>query len=172
MIKNSKLTPLLIAVAVMLGLSLHSCGGDSEPKVTVFEAPSFTATNISVKGDRPLTASDNKVVDTFNYSVTITVNGESQTITGSCSSNELPVIEGNEVEIVASFDGYAATSNICLTMPDGIKKIVSKDHPTCQWIVPMSFSDGDKITAQWADTSGNIQYDNLSSSITLISLEK
>ncbi len=77
---------------------------------------------------------------------------------------------GNEVNIAASFDGNAATSNICFTMPDGSKKIVSKSQPICTWIVSNDLNVGDKIIAQWADESGMIQYSSLSSFITLIIL--
>lgn len=158
----------MMALLAILGLSLQSCG--DEPEATVYTAPSFMAINISVNGDSPLTASDSKAVVNLDYSVTITVNGEPQTFTGSHSSNELPVMAGNEVEIVASFDEDAATSNICFTMPDGSKEIVSKSTPFCKWIVPTGFEAGDKIVAKWADNSGKIQHENLSSSITLIAL--
>lgn len=175
MIQKFKLTTLMIALVAVMGLSLQSCCDDcdepcEEPQVKVYTAPSFKATNISVNGDKSLTASDNKAVVNLNYSVTITINGEPQIFTGACSSNELPVIVGNEVEIEASFDDDAATSNICFTMPDGSKEIVSKNNPICKWIVPNSFNAGDKIVAQWADNSGKIQHESLSSSITLISL--
>lgn len=173
MIQKFKLTTLMIALVAVLGLSLQSCCDDcDEPQVKVYTAPSFKATNVSVTADKSLTASDNKVVVNLNYNVTITINGEPQIFTGSCSSNELPVIEGNEVEIVASFDDDAATTNVCFTMPDGSKEIVSKAAPGCKWIVPTDFKAGDKIVAQWADNSGKIQHESLSSSITLIALEK
>lgn len=172
MIQKFKLTTLIILAAVF-GLSLQSCCDDcDEPQVKVYTAPSFKATNVSVTADKSLTASDNKVVVNLNYNVTITINGEPQIFTGSCSSNELPVIGGNEVEIVASFDDEAATTNVCFAMPDGSKEIVTKADPVCKWIVPTNFKDGDKIVAQWADNSGKIQHESLSSSITLIALEK
>ena len=171
MIQKFKLTTLMIALVAVLGLSLQSCCDDcDEPQVKVYTAPSFKATNVSVTADKSLTASDNKVVVNLTYNVTITINGELQIFTGSCNSNELPVIEGNEVEIVASFDDDAATSNVCFTMPDGSKDIVTKADPSCKWIVPTGFRAGDKIVAQWADNSGKIQYESLSSSITLIEL--
>lgn len=172
MIQKFKLTTLMMAFVAVLGLSLLSCCDDcDEPKVMVYTSPSFKAANVSVIADKPLTASDNKEVVNLNYNVTITINGEPQTFTGSCSSNELPVIEGNEVEVVASFDD-AATTNVCFTMPDGSKEIVTRADPICKWIVPTNFNDGDKIVAQWAANSGKIQHESLSSSITLIALEK
>lgn len=170
MIQKFKLTTLMIALVAVLGLSLQSCGGDDEPNVTVYDAPSFKATNISVTGDKPLTASGNKVTVNITYNVTISINGETQVLTVTCSSNELPVEAGNEVEIVASFDKDAATSNVCFTLPDGSKEIVSKSAPSCKWVVPADFKAGDKIIAQWADNSGKIQQASLSSSITLIEL--
>jgi len=174
MIQKFKLTVLMMALAMTFGLSMQSCGDDchNEPEVKVYTAPSFKATNCSVTGDKDLTASDNKVVVNLSYKVTITVNGEPQIITGTCSSNELPVVAGNEVEIVASFDKEAPTSNVYFTLPDGSKEIVSKSAPTCSWVVPTTFKAGDKIIAQWADNSGKIQHASLSSSITLIDLQK
>lgn len=167
---------MMMALVAIFGLSLQSCEDDEpkvtddEPEVTVYTAPSFNATNISANGEKSLTASDNKVIVNLAYNVTITVNGEPQVFTGSCSSNELPVMEGNEVEIVASFDSEAAASNICFALPDGSKKIVSKADPICRWTVPANFTTGDKIVAYWADNSGKIQHQDLSSSITLIAL--
>lgn len=162
---------LMMLLVTGVGLSFQSCRECcDEPKVQVYVAPSFKATNISVNGDKPLTASDNKDVVNFNYSVTITIDGEAQTFTGSYRSKELPVMAGNEVKITASFDENAATSNICFTMPDGSKKIVSKSQPICTWIVSNDLNVGDKIIAQWADESGMIQYSSLSSFITLIIL--
>ncbi len=173
MIHKVKLITLMTALVAALGLLLQSCRDDcDEPQETVYTAPSFKATNVSVTADKSLTASDNKAVVILNYNVTITINGDPQTFSGTCRSSELPVIEGNEVEIVASFDDDAATTNIRFTMPDGSKEIVSKTNPSCKWIVPTNFMAGDKIVAQWADNSSKIQYESLSSSITLIALEK
>lgn len=42
--------------------------------------------------------------------------------------------------------------------------------PICKRIVPTNFKVGDKIVSQWADNSGKIQHESLSSSITLIEL--
>lgn len=169
-----KLTTLMMVLVAIFGLSLQSCGDDCDcdvPPIKVYTAPSFKAINISATGDKTLTASDSKIVVNYNYTVTITVNGEPQIFTGSCSSNELPVMKGNEVEITASFDDNAATSNICFTMPDGNIQTVTKVNPNCKWIVPSSFSSGDKIYAQWADESSKIQHQDLTSSITLIAIE-
>jgi len=174
MIQKFKLTTMMMAVVAIFGLSMQSCCDDchDKPEVRVYTSPSFKAANISVSGDNVLTASDNKGVVNLTYNVTLTVNGVPQVFTGSCSSNELPVMAGNEVEIVASFDNEAATSNICFAMPDGSKEIVTKSAPSCKWTVPANFTAGDKIVAQWADKSGKIQHENLSSSIILIELQK
>lgn len=163
---------LMMAFAAILCMSLQSCCDDCTcpDNTKVYTAPSFTTTNVSASGEKSLTASDNKVVVNLNYKVTITINGEPTIFSGSCNSNELPVISGNEVEVKASFDENRATDNICFTMPDGSKRIVTKDNPSCIWIVPANFMSGDKITAQWADNSGKIQYANLLSTITLIDL--
>ncbi|MDE5570732.1 MAG: hypothetical protein K2I86_01540, partial [Prevotella sp.] len=107
----------------------------------------------------------------INYTTMITINGEQQVFTGSRSSNELPVMAGNEIEIIASFDDNAVTSNICFTMPDGSMQTVTKANPSCKWTVPSNFSSGDKINAQWADESGKIQHQDLTSSIVLIAIE-
>ncbi len=148
----------MIALGAIVGLFLQSCDND-EPEVAVYTAPSFKATNNSASGEKALTASDNKVVVNLTYTVTMIVNGESQVFTGSCCSNELPVMVSNEIAITASFDENAATSNICFTMPDGCKETVTKTSPTYKWTVPTSFSDGDKIIAQWADNSGKMIYE-------------
>ncbi len=166
-----KLTSLLIALVAVLGLSVQSC--DNDDLIQVNTAPLFKATNVSASGDKPLTAYYGRAnVELKHYSVTVAINGESQTFTGSCNSNELPVIEGNEVDIVVSFEDDALTTNVCFTMPDGSREIVTKADPVCKWIVPAGFKPGDKIIAQWADNSGNIKNKDLLSSITLIALEK
>lgn len=169
--KKIKIWGIMIALAAILSLTLESCREDRDaPPVNVITAPSFKATNISVTEEEPMVASDNSIIVNVNYSVTITVDGVTEVYTGTRNSNELPVWAGNEVEIRAYFDGDAPTSNICFTMPDRTVEYVSKENPVCKWTVPTDFGTGDKIVAQWVTQSGKILYQNLSSSITLISL--
>lgn len=173
MLQKNKLTSTLMAIVAIMGISLQSCCEDDDCRLKVYSAPKFTATNTDADGDKALTARDDKHgTETVNYTVSVTINGETQTFTGTYSSNELPVITGNEVEIVATFDDNAATSYVCFMMPDGSRQTVSEEAPVCKWTVSDSFSSGDKIIAQWADKSGKIKHSDLSSSITLIALEQ
>lgn len=175
MIQKFKLTALMIALVAILGVTLQSCEQTQTIDLdlsTVTTPPSFNATNASTAGEKPLTASDSKIGVNLTYNITIATDGEIKSFTITCSSNELPVSEGNEVEITASFDDESATSYICFALPDGSREIVTKANPVCKWVVPASFKPGDAIVAQWADKSGNIIHKNLSSSITLIAIEK
>lgn len=162
---------------VVLGLVLQCCRRPDpvpdEPIVNAYTAPSFEATNLSVEGDKPLTAKiTDGIIINFKYTFTFNVDGEPKVIELTYSSNQLPVMAGNEVEIVAEFDEEAASSYVCFTMPDGTKQIVTKAYPKCKWTVPVNFVSGDKIYAQWVDNNGKILYPSLSSSIVIIALEK
>lgn len=160
-----KTPALLMPSLILMALMFQAC---PSPEPAVYTAPTFNATNTSATGDEALTASDNKIIVNKHYTVTITINDIPHVYTGTCSSNELPVSEGNEVSIIGSFGEDAATGHIRFTLPDGTYGIVSKVHPTYNWTVPADIAPGDKIVAQWVDNTGNIPYPELSSSITLI----
>ncbi len=170
MTKFIKLSTAMAAVLAILAISLQSCCEDKH-EVKVYYPPTFKATNGSVTAEPVLSASGNTVVVNVSYSVTITINGESCVVSGTRRSDELPVLAGNEVEIMASFNEDSATSYISFSMPDGSRKLVSKTDPACRWTVPTNFNEGDKIVAQWADNAGKIKYEELKSSITLIELK-
>lgn len=162
---------MMMVMIAIFGLSIQSCDPDPEPEtpnIHVYTSPSFSAANISVTGDSVLKAKDSKIIISLNYTVTLTIDGVPQVFTGSCKSNELPVMAGNDVEISADFDDNAASSYMCFTMPDGSKHIITKATPNFKWAVPSDFIPGAKIVAQWADNSGKILHESLSSYISLI----
>lgn len=166
-----KVSSMIMAIsAIFLGGSLQSCH-TSDPEIQVYTAPYFKAANVSAVGEKPLAANSGVSIN-CSYTVTVMVNGESQVFSGTFSSTELPVVEGNEVEIKVSFDNQAPSSYVCFTMPDGSTELVSKSDPSFMWVVPESFQAGDKIVAQWSDKSGKIEFETLSSSITLIDLKR
>lgn len=93
-----KLSIMLMAFAILWGF--QSCTGD-DPKVTInSNSFDFKVVNLSVD-DGKLTATGGTSV-TVNWSVNVSINGETTTASGTKKSNELPVMEGNEIEIIFS----------------------------------------------------------------------
>lgn len=134
---------MLMAFAILLGF--QSCTGD-DPKVTInTNSFDFKVVNLSVD-DGKLTATGGTTV-TVNWTVNVTSNGETTTASGTKKSNELPVMEGNEIEIIFSPLSPEQTEAY-ITMPDGKTHKVSLENPSFKWIVPVIFTDGLEITGE------------------------
>lgn len=167
---------IVMALAIIIGFANQSCEKviTQEIEIDQSSTASFKATNVSAHGDIPLTASSYRYItidknETVSYKVTLTADGVAKVFTGKCKYNELPVLVGNEVELMADFDEYPLYSYLCFSLPDGTRQIVSKTVPSCKWIVPDDFTAGWTISAQCTDESGKAVVTN-TTTIKLISL--
>lgn len=161
---KSKITLMLMAFAIMLGL--QSCGDD--PKVTINSNDfDFKAVNLTVD-DGKLTATGGTTV-TVNWTVNITINGETTTISGTKKSDELPVMIGDEIEIYFS-PSCPEQTEAYLTMPDGTTHKATTTDPSFKWTVPDNFTAGMQIKGESHYETDDYIY-NRTGTITLIALE-
>lgn len=139
---KSKITLMLMAFAIILGL--QSCGDD--PKVTINSNDfDFKAVNLTVD-DGKLTATGGTTV-TVNWTVNITINGETTTISGTKKSDELPVMVGDEIEIYFS-PSCPKQTEAYFTMPDGTTHKATISAPSFKWMVPDNFASGMQIKGE------------------------
>lgn len=161
---KSKITLKLMAFAIMLGL--QSCGDD--PKVTINSNDfDFKAVNLTVD-DGKLTATGGTTV-TVNWTVNITINGETTTISGTKKSDELPVMIGDEIEIYFS-PSCPEQTEAYFTMPDGTTHKATTTDPSFKWTVPDNFTAGMQIKGESHYETDDYIY-NRTGTITLIALE-
>lgn len=161
---KSKITLKLMAFAIMLGL--QSCGDD--PKVTINSNDfDFKAVNLTVD-DGKLTATGGTTV-TVNWTVNITINGETTTISGTKKSDELPVMIGDEIEIYFS-PSCPEQTEAYFTMPDGTTHKATTTDPSFKCTVPDNFTAGMQIKGESHYETDDYIY-NRTGTITLIALE-
>lgn len=160
---KTKFTFMLMAFAIMLGL--QSCGDDT--KLTVDSNDfGFKAINLTVDGGK-LTAVGGTIVS-VNWTVNVTINGQSATVTGTCKSDELPVRAGDEVEIRFS-PSCPEQTEAYFTMPDGTTHKATVNAPNFKWTVPDNFTSGMQIKGESHYETEDAIY-NETGIITLIAL--
>ena len=163
---KTKLTFMLMAFAIMLGL--QSCEGDHKRTVNSNDFD-FKAVNLTVNNGK-LTADGNiSVTSTVNWTVSVTINGQTTTVGGSNKSDELPVMVGNEIEIQFTPSCQEQTEAY-FTMPDGTVYKATVNAPTFKWIVPDNFTNGMQIKGETHYETNDCIY-NRTGTITLLALE-
>lgn len=154
-----------MAIAIMLGL--QSCGDD--PKLTVNANDfCFQAVNLTVE-DGKLTATGGTTV-TVNWTVNVTINGETTTVSGTKKSDELPVMAGDEIEIYFT-PSCPEQTEAYFTMPDGTTHKATSSAPSIKWTVPNNFTAGMQIKGETHYETDDCIY-NRTGVITLVALEK
>lgn len=139
---KTKFTFLLMAFAIMLWL--QSCGDD--PKLTINSNNfGYKAINLTVD-DGKLTATGGTSV-TVNWTVNVTINGETTTVSGTSKSDELPVRAGDVIEIQFS-SSCAEQTEAYFTMPDGASHKATVNAPNFKWTVPDNFVPGMQIKGE------------------------
>lgn len=155
----------IMAIAVMLGV--QSCG-HNDPKITINSNDfNFKAVNLTVDNGK-LSAAGGTVV-TVNWTVNLTVNGESTTISGTSKSNELPVRACDEIEIQLNPSCPEQTEGH-ITLPDGTSRALTSTTPSFKWTVPSDFTPGMEIKGESHYETDDAIY-NLTGVITLVSLK-
>lgn len=161
---KTKFTFILMSFAIMLGL--QSCGDDSKLTINSNDFD-FKAVNLTVD-DGKLTATGGTTV-TVNWTVNVTINGESTTVSGTKKSDELPVMAGDEVEIRFT-PSCPEQTEAYFTMPDGTTHKATATTPSFKWTVPVNFSSGMQIKGETHYETDDYIY-NRTGMITLIALE-
>ena len=161
---KTKFAFVLMAFAMLLGL--QSCGDD--PKITINTNDfGFKATNLTVDNGK-LTATGGSTV-TINWTVNVTINGETTTVSGTSRSDELPVMAGDEIQVQFAPSSSDQTEAY-FTMPDGTSHKVTANAPTFMWTVPGDFTPGMQIKGESHYETDDAIY-NETGVITLIALE-
>ena len=106
---------------------------------------------------------------THNWTVNITINGETTTFSGSNKSNELPVMAGDILEVQFQ-PSCEKETEATFTMPDGIIHIATENTPTFTWTVPDNFFPGMQIKGESHYETETCIY-NKTGIITLVGLK-
>ena len=161
---KTKFIFLLMAFAIMLGLP--SCGND--PKITINTNDfGFKAINLTVD-DGKLTATGGITVP-VNWTVNVTINGETTRVSGTSKGDELPVRAGDEIEVQFT-PSISEQTEAYFTMPDGTFHKTSVNTPSFKWTVPNNFTPGMQIKGESHYETEDAIY-NETGVITLIALE-
>lgn len=156
-----------LLMGVLFAVTLQSCGGDELKPTIKSNDLSFSAVNtISPK---ELRAQSGSVTMTVNWNVTITIDGMSTTYTGTSKSNELPVMVGDEIELVFK-PRTPEEKEATFSMPDGTTKTVTSTSPSFTWKVPVDFKPGSKISASNRYETDTTIYEQ-TGEISLIAIE-
>lgn len=148
-------------------LGLQGCG-HNDPKITInskdfdFEAVNLTVDEgqLSANGGTPVTV---------NWSVNLTINGETTTVSGTSKSNELPVRAGDEIEILLN-PSCPEQAEGHITLPDGTTRTLTASSPSFKWTVSDDFTPGIEIKGESHYETGDAIY-NLTGVITLVELK-
>lgn len=150
-------------------LILQACPVPTPPVITVISNDfDFKAINLTVDNGK-LTANGGTPV-IVNWTVNVTINGETTLLSGSSNSNELPVMVGNEIEIQFT-PSCPEQTEAYFTMPDGSSHKATVDARSFKWTVPTNFTDGMEITGETRYETDDAEYKE-SGVIKLIALDK
>lgn len=155
---------MFMAIAIMFGL--QGCGDD--PKSTVSSSDfNFKAVNLTID-DGKLTATGGTTI-TVNWTVNVTLDGKTTTVSGTSKSDELPVRIGDEIEISLN-PSCPEQNEASFIMPDGTSRKVSIEDPSFRWIVPENFTVGMQIKGECHYETADCIY-NRTGIITLVELK-
>ncbi len=153
-------------------LAVQGCDKDKdeEPgKISANGGVYFKAVNLSPTLGTHLYASTTLTVFTVNWTVDVTVNGNTATVSGESMNDELPVMAGDEIEVVF-VPACESETQASFQLPDGTSRTVTAANPSFRWTVPDDFTSGMKI-------EGRCEYEDngtpivKTDEITLISLK-
>lgn len=160
---KSKIAFAIMAIAMMLGLQ----GCDHDKATISTNNLTFNAINLTVdKGQLSATAG---TPVTVNWTVNVTVNGETTTLTGTSKSDELPVMAGDEIEIQFT-PSCPEQTEANFTLPDGTTHKATASSPSFKWTVPADFTPGMQIKDESHYETDEYKY-NQTGAITLIELK-
>lgn len=128
---------------ICLILGLQSC--DSTKPTIESNNLDFKAVNLSASGNGQVDANGSGTVVTTTVNLTLTINGETTSVSVTCKSNELPVQVGDEIEITF-YPSCPEESEAYISLPDGSTRKVTASSPSFKWTVPDNFFDGMEIT--------------------------
>lgn len=152
-----------MAFAIMLGI--QSC---DDPKPTINSNDfDFKAVNLTVD-DGKLNATGGTTV-TVNWTVNVTINDQTTTVSGTKKSDELPVRAGDEVEIYFT-PSCSGQTEAYFTLPDGTTHTATSVVPSFKWTVPDNFTAGMQIKGETHYETDDCIY-NRTGTITLIPME-
>lgn len=162
---KSKVILILMAMAVMFGI--QSCKGD-DPKIIINSNDfDFKAVNLTV--DEGKLYANGGSPTTVNWTVNVTINGETTTVSGTSKSDELPVMVGDEIEVQFT-PSCPEQTEAYFTMPDGTSHKATVNAPSFKWTVPDGFNSGMQIKGESHYETEDTIY-NETGVITLIALE-
>lgn len=155
---------------IMMSMMLVLTGCPPPPKPTKMTGLNFVATNCSAYGENKPTAQGSGMINvTVTTTFTLTVNGQTTVITTTKKGNELPVMAGNEVDIVFT-PSCPEETEAFFTLPDGKTQKVTASSPSFKWIVPENFTPGMEIKGESSYETDAAKY-KASGKIILISIE-
>ena len=141
LIMKIRITSYLTILCLMFGL--QSC--DSSKPIIESGNLDFKAVNLSASVNGQVDANGYGTVITTTVNLTLTINGETTTVSVTCKSNELPVQVGDEIEITF-YPSCPEESEAFISLPDGTNRKVTATSPSFKWTVPDNFTDGMEIT--------------------------
>lgn len=163
-----KLISKILGSIVMMGIMVVLTGCIPDPPVLT--NINFEAVNCSAEGEKKPTAQASGIVNlTVTNTFTMIINGQSTVVTTITKSNELPVIAGNEVEIIFT-PRCPEETEAFFTFPDGKTQKVTASSPSFKWTVPDNFKSGMEIKGDSSYETEEAKYKALGK-IILVSIE-
>ena len=130
----------------------------------------FEAVNCSSEGEKKPTAQSSGMVNlTVTTTFTIIINGHSTVVTTTKKGDELPVMVGNEIEIIFTPKCPEETEAFFI-LPDGKTQKVTASSPSFKWIVPDNFKSGMEIKGESSYETDEAKYKTFGE-IILVSIE-
>lgn len=162
-------TILSTLFVVLVSVGLYGCGGDDDDSRMTINSNDFDFSAVNTVGDKELSATAGGPVITVNWTVNVTVNGETTTVSGTCHSNELPVHPGDEV-VVTFKPSCPEETEAYFVLPDNSSKKATVANPSFAWTVPSNFKAGMEIKGATHYETDQFIY-NRTGSIKLVALE-
>lgn len=137
-------------------LILTGCPPDPEIPVTTIEKPIYQYTTLIFRAINNNIISNGKAIEAkspgagggeVNFTLNITVNGHTTTTVTLTNTTQLPVVGGNEIEIIFK-PSCPEETEANFTLPDGKSQKVTAESPSFKWVVPDNFKSGDQIIGE------------------------
>lgn len=133
----------------------------------------FKAINCSVESDNEVVAMTKAygtcTITNTILNIPISVNGSATVSIVVRNGNELPVVAGNEIEVIFEPTRQNETE-ATFTLPDGTVRTVTATSPSFKWTVPENFKSGMVIKGESKCMDDHVIYE-ASGSITLIAIQ-
>lgn len=162
----SKIHGIILAILLIV---VTGCPNDT----TLPSDIKFKAINCSAESDSEVVAMT-KAYGTYTFTNTIfnispLVNGSATVSIVTRNGNELPVVAGNEIEVIFEPTRQNETE-ATFTLPDGTVRTVTATSPSFKWTVPENFKSGMVIKGESKCMDDHVIYE-ASGSITLIAIQ-